>query len=168
MLDILSAAAARLHARGIDQWPERFEHAKLAPEAENGRAFFVLAHTEPIATFILSDIADPDFWTPSEAEDPAMYVSKLASLSGHPGIGAAALDWCSCWASRLEATLLRLDAWRTNPQLQQYYLDQGFDLIRTVEVSHRNSGALFERPTRNEITSAMKAFQLTPHLARRP
>ena len=113
-----------------------------------------------VATTILSDDGDTDFWTPQELTEPAFYVSKVAAVDGYPGLGSALLDWCGWQAARRGGELLRLDAWRTNPDLHRYYLTRGFRHVRTVEVPGRNSGALFERPARNVITDSMREHGL--------
>ncbi|WP_350279321.1 GNAT family N-acetyltransferase [Kribbella sp. HUAS MG21] len=156
-LDVLSAATARLHARGINQWPPRFAVSKVLPDIQAGRAYVVRDEQGgAVGTAILSEHGDSDFWTPDELAEPAYYVSKIATVDGYSGLGSALLDWCGREAARRGGTLLRLDAWRTNSDLQKYYLAQGFRHVRTVELPHRNSGALFERPARNVTTDAMR------------
>ncbi|RIQ18272.1 GNAT family N-acetyltransferase [Jiangella rhizosphaerae] len=159
-LDVLSAASARLHARGIDQWPRRFAASKVLPDIEAGRAYVVRDGRPVVATTILSEVGDADFWTPAELADPAYYVSKIATVDGYTGLGSALLDWCGRQAARQGGELLRLDAWRTNPDLHAYYLARGFRHVRTVELPHRNSGALFERPARDTVTDAMRDYGL--------
>ncbi|MEU8223894.1 hypothetical protein [Kribbella sp. NPDC048915] len=162
-LDVLSAATARLHSRGISQWPPRFAESKVVPDIEAGRAYIVCDGYDAVATTILSPIGDPDFWSPDELTDPAYYVSKISTISGYSGLGSALLDWCGHRAAQLGGKLLRLDAWRTNHDLHNYYLAQGFHHVRTVVLAHRNSGALFERPARDVTTDAMLEYGLTNH-----
>lgn len=162
MLDILDEARLRIRANGSDQWPNRFDESRVARDVDEGSAYFVLVDGQPVATFILNNRADLHFWTPTEAAEPARYLSKLATRSGHPGLGSAVLDWCSWKAAHDGAEVVRLDAWRTNTALHTYYLRNGFHHVRTVERPGRNSGALFERPARDVITSAMRRFVLTP------
>lgn len=57
------------------------------------------------------------------------------------------LAWAARRATRAGKPLLRLDAWKSNPGLHRYYLSQGFQLVRVVDLPHRRSGALFERPS---------------------
>ena len=159
-LDVLSAATARLHARGIKQWPPRFAPGKVLPDIEAGRAYIVHDGQVAVATTILSKHGDTDFWTVKELADPAYYVSKIATVSGYGGLGSALLDWCGREAALLGGELLRLDAWRTNSGLQNYYLSHGFRRVRTVELAHRNSGALFERPARDITTDIMLKYGL--------
>jgi GNAT superfamily N-acetyltransferase len=160
-LDVLAAATARLHARGINQWPPRFAVSKVLPDIEAGRAYVVRDEQGAVvATAILSGHGDRDFWTPDELAEPAYYVSKIATVDGYSGLGSALLDWCGREAARRGGALLRLDAWRTNFDLQKYYLAQGFRHVRTVELSHRNSGALFERTAHDVTTDAMRKHGL--------
>jgi hypothetical protein len=55
------------------------------------------------------------------------------------------LDWASRRAASLGKRWVRLDAWRSNAELQDYYSRRGFKRVRVVELPHRQSGALFER-----------------------
>ncbi|MFF1819155.1 hypothetical protein ACFVWG_17780 [Kribbella sp. NPDC058245] len=159
-LDVLATATARLHARGIQQWPPRFAPSKVLPDIEAGDAYIIWDGSDAIATTILNTNGDRDFWTPDELAGPAFYVSKISTVSGYGGLGTAVLDWCGRETARRGGELLRLDAWRTNLDLQKYYLSQGFRHVRTVELAHRNSGALFERPARDINTEAMLKYGL--------
>jgi hypothetical protein len=42
---------------------------------------------------------------------------------------------------------LRLDVWRDNARLQNYYLAEGFEHVRTEAPSHRLSGWMAQRPS---------------------
>ncbi|MEU5725052.1 GNAT family N-acetyltransferase [Micromonospora sp. NPDC047738] len=70
-------------------------------------------------------------------------------------IGGALLDWAARVAASRGCRWLRLDAWRTNEALHRYYERQGFSPIRVVELAHRGSGALFQRPTGINHRSAL-------------
>ncbi|GGN96281.1 hypothetical protein GCM10010112_87400 [Actinoplanes lobatus] len=61
------------------------------------------------------------------------------------GIGGKLLAWVSEKAAEAGRHWLRLDAWRTNPHLHAYYLGHGFRHVRTIDLPHRGSGALFQR-----------------------
>jgi hypothetical protein len=69
-------------------------------------------------------------------------------------LGGRFLDWAGDRACRAGAQWLRLDAWTTNERLQRYYLDQGFQYVRTVLEGNavnggpRVSGWLAQRPSR--------------------
>jgi predicted N-acetyltransferase YhbS len=95
-------------------------------------------------------MGDPDFWTPEELSDKAAYVSKMASKIERQGegIGDLLVRWVQDWAARSALNVVRWDAWRTNPGLQEYYRSLGARHVRTVDVADRWSGALFEVPAR--------------------
>ena len=99
-----------------------------------------------IATVTLNTRPDLDFWNP-DTDGPALYLYKLllAREYGGQGIGSDICDWSVDQAARRGLPWLRLDVWRTNTGLQRYYLDQGFDHMRTKEVEGRDSGACFQR-----------------------
>jgi hypothetical protein len=45
-------------------------------------------------------------------------------------LGSVLLDWAARSARQAGKSWLRLDAWKSNPALHQYYLDRGFTLVR--------------------------------------
>ncbi|MEU7909175.1 GNAT family N-acetyltransferase [Actinoplanes sp. NPDC049118] len=98
----------------------------------------------------VDDYADPEFWTAQDDPDSALYVHRMVvdRVAGGNGVGGRLLDWAERLASSLGRTWLRLDAWRTNAPLHAYYQRQGFVPVRTVNLSHRGSGALFQRRVR--------------------
>ena len=61
-------------------------------------------------------------------------------------LGAALLDWAAQRARRAGKSWIRLDAWKSNPALHQYYLDRGFSLVRIDDNPADPSGACFQRP----------------------
>lgn len=92
--------------------------------------------------------ADPDFWGSDDDPDDAVYVHKMAVDRGYAGrgLGGQLLDLAGALAEDAGRSWVRLDAWRTNPRLQRYYQEQGFTRLRVVDLAHRQSGALFQRP----------------------
>ncbi|WP_328807845.1 GNAT family N-acetyltransferase [Nonomuraea antri] len=112
----------------------------------------------PVATIALDDHADPEFWTLDDDPGAALYVHKLAVArpwSGS-GLGDALLDWACATAHSAGLPWLRLDCAKANPRLQDYYRGRGFRHVRTVDLAHRASGALFERPSADVPTTAFR------------
>ncbi|MBP2702843.1 GNAT family N-acetyltransferase [Microbispora sp. RL4-1S] len=151
VLDLLTATARWLDSRGVRQWPVAgFPADRIEPLIAQG-AMYVLDGGEgraPVATVSLDGRADPEFWRPADRPGDALYVHKLAvsrSYSGR-GLGEALLDWAGLRADAEGRRLLRLDCAKDNPRLQAYYRAAGFRHVRTVDLPHRASGALFERP----------------------
>lgn len=141
-------AAAWLKDRGVDQWqyPPRTE--RIEANISAGECYFVEDPSGIVATITLDSHADPDFWTPEEAAEPAMYVHRMVVRREASGdeLGSAMIDWASQRALSQGAKWLRLDAWRSNARLGDYYRALGFTHLRTVPVDGRGSGALYQRP----------------------
>jgi GNAT superfamily N-acetyltransferase len=115
-----------------------------------------------IGTITIDRNADPEFWMPSDFPDDALYIHRMIvrhELAG-ADVGSAVIDWASERTASAGKRWLRLDAWRTNPRLQRYYANQGFQLVRTVELPHRRSGALFQRPAGVVLARGPKVIQV--------
>lgn len=141
-------AASWLRRRGIDQWQYPPRQDRIAANIAAGECFLVEDGGVAVATITLDKVADSDFWTESEAAEPALYVHRMVvrrDVSGYE-LGSAMLDWASEQAEDQGVRWLRLDAWKDNDGLQGYYLSRGFQHVRTVEAAGRFSGALFQRP----------------------
>jgi hypothetical protein len=94
----------------------------------------VVAITEP----------DPDFWTPEEIAEPQGYLSRFLVSEHGRHYGTNLLFAVERLERYYGSDWLRLDCWRTNKKLHEYYLRQGFDRIRTEVVPGRMSGELFQ------------------------
>jgi GNAT superfamily N-acetyltransferase len=166
VLGILNAAADQLHSRGLEQWPVGFTADRIGPYVACAEMWLVRDETgQAIATVRGTADPDPDFWSPEESRELAMYVSKLARTSqAPPGTGTMLLRWLTDHAATLGYTWVRLDAWRTNIGLHRYYTDRGWTYIRTVDAPGRRSGALFQRPVAPD-PQAHAAFRPRPAVA---
>jgi hypothetical protein len=163
-LDVVMALLdARIHwlrTRGSDQWSTGSTfRTRLTNNIERGETWLLEDNGEAIATITLGTEGDPDFWTPDELRERAIYVSKMASKIERQGegLGALMIRWTQDRAAKLNLDTVRWDAWRTNPQLQDYYRSIGAHYVRTVDVADRWSGALFQVPAKADDT-------LTEHL----
>ena len=152
-LDVVMALLdSRIHwlrVQGSDQWSTGSTfRTRLTNHIERGETWLLEDNGEAVATITVGTVGDPDFWTPSELRERAMYVSKMASKIVRRGesLGALMIQWTRDQAAKLGLDFVRWDAWRTNPKLQDYYLSIGARHVRTVDVADRWSGALFEMP----------------------
>ncbi|MFR0367590.1 GNAT family N-acetyltransferase [Streptomyces sp. MCC20] len=152
VIDLWNHAASWLRDRGSDQWqyPPRAE--RIQENIAAGECWIVEDDGLPIATVTVDEHADSDFWRPDEAAEPALYVHRMAVRRDVSGLelGSAMLDWASRLAADQGKQWLRLDAWRDNGGLHDYYSSRGFTHVRTVEATGRQSGALFQRPAGEE------------------
>ncbi|GAA5054323.1 ribosomal protein S18 acetylase RimI-like enzyme [Thermocatellispora tengchongensis] len=151
VLALLAEAAEWLHRRGVRQWPRGgFGAERIVPLIEEAVLYVLEPERDgagPVAVVAVDGHADPEFWTPADEPAAAMYVHKLAvsrSLAGQ-GAGEALLDWAGLLALVMGKRWLRLDCAKANLGLQDYYRGRGFQHVRTVDLPHRASGALFQR-----------------------
>ncbi|WP_063765515.1 GNAT family N-acetyltransferase [Herbidospora cretacea] len=149
VLTLLADAARWLDGLGVRQWPSGgFPAARIAPLIDEGVLYVLTVGDETAAVMALDDHADAEFWTPSDRPESAFYVHKLAVNRAHSGrgLGEVLLDWAGLRALATGRRHVRLDCSKENLRLQRYYLGQRFRHVRTVDLPHRASGALFERP----------------------
>jgi GNAT superfamily N-acetyltransferase len=149
VMQLLQQRIAWLRARGSDQWSTwRSWPAKLPAAIERHRVWLLTEDELPVGTVTADEYADPDFWTTAERADSAVYLAKLAVRPDRAGrgYGALLLDVAGDLAHRQGRLLLRLDAWKDNTGLHAYYSSRGWRHVRTVDLAHRRSGALFEKP----------------------
>ncbi|MFJ6788824.1 GNAT family N-acetyltransferase [Streptomyces angustmyceticus] len=134
LLAFREEAAAWLTQLGSDQWQRPYPADRLLATIRCGTVFMVLDEEVTAATITLTPEAEEGLWTEQELGEPSMFVNKLTVARTHAGqnLGGRLLDWAGDRAYRSEAKWLRLDAWTTNDALQRYYLQQGFEHVRTV------------------------------------
>lgn len=147
---LLTEASAWLASRDIDQWQYPPHRDRIMGALECGVCFLAFKErSEAIATLQVDDFADPEFWTPDDQPGDALYVHRMAvsRVAAGRSVGAKLLDWAADRAAAEGKRWLRLDAWKDNEALHRYYEDAGFTLVRILDLSHRRSGALFQRPT---------------------
>ncbi|MFE1909639.1 GNAT family N-acetyltransferase [Streptomyces anandii] len=149
-------AASWISALGSDQWRRPYPADRLLATIESGTVFMLRDGEQTAGTITLTPEAEEGLWTDEELAEPSMFVNKLTVSRDYAGqnLGGRLLEWAGDRAYRSAAKWLRLDAWTTNARLQRYYLDQGFQHVRTVLEGNavnggpRVSGWLAQRPAR--------------------
>ncbi len=151
--ELRAEATAWLATKGLDQW--QWRHPRLAstrPRAadaiDRGSCYLAYdADDELVGTITIDDQADPEFWPSAERDESALYVHRVVVRRSAAGadIGGTLLEWAAERARTTGHRWLRLDAWKTNSALHRYYEAHGFAHVRTVDLPHRGSGALFQR-----------------------
>lgn len=107
---------------------------RLLETIEAGTVFTLRAEEPTAGTITLTQEAEEGMWSDDELRESSMFINKLTVSRDYSGqdLGGRLLDWAGDRAYRAGAKWLRLDAWTTNERLQRYYLDHGFDYVRTV------------------------------------
>ncbi|MGI5136554.1 MULTISPECIES: GNAT family N-acetyltransferase [unclassified Streptomyces] len=156
LLDFRKEAATWIGKLGNDQWRRPYPADRLLATIEAGTVFMLRDGERTAATITLTSEAEEGLWSDEELAEPSMFINKLTVSRDYAGqnLGGRLLDWAGDRAYRASAKWLRLDAWTTNERLQRYYLEQGFQYVRTVlegtavNGGPRVSGWLAQRPTR--------------------
>ncbi len=162
LLNLRCYAETWLRAAGIAQWTDHERGARVIRAGiDDGVTHAV---TDPAGTLVASltlNGPDPDFWTPQDDPDNALYLYKfmIGPQGRGTGLGDALLDWACDQAQSRGKQWLRLDCWRTNTGLQTYYARRGFQLLRIVELPWRSSGALMQRPAHLRTSTGTIQFQ---------
>jgi ribosomal protein S18 acetylase RimI-like enzyme len=144
-----------LNERQIDQWTDKWTKVgeeKIRRAVRQQRAWVVEIANHITATVTLGG-PDEDLW---KVEDgPALYLYKLIVARDYAGhdLGSLIIDWACNRASEYQYPWLRLDVWRNNLKLQDYYRKLGFIHVRTVILPHRDTGSLFQRPAKRMKTN---------------
>jgi ribosomal protein S18 acetylase RimI-like enzyme len=154
LLAFRQEAAGWLTDLGTDQWQRPYPADKLLATIREGVVFMVRDGSMTAATITLTPEAEDGLWSEQELAEPSMFINKLTVARTHAGrdLGGRLLDWAGDRAFRSGASWLRLDAWTTNTQLQDYYVRHGFTHVRTVTEGGavnggpRVSGWLGQRP----------------------
>lgn len=151
--DMWVRAARRLADRGYDQWqyPVKIHNIRAAVAA--GTCWLVNDPSEETAgTITVDDDAGTNLWHPSDNPTDALYLHRMITENGLAGIeaGSALMDWAARRATWQGKGWVRLDAWRTNPDLWHYYLKRGFEKVRIVN-DPTGSGACFQRPSNIQL-----------------
>jgi GNAT superfamily N-acetyltransferase len=146
-------SADRLRSQGLDQWQYPVKWENIRRTVADGTCWLVTnADSRAIGTITVEPTADP-YWYLSDDPDNALYIHRMVIDDGSRGqeLGSALLDWAARRARKAGRSWLRLDAWKSNPALHQYYLDRGFSLVRIDDNPSDPSGVLFQRPARVEL-----------------
>ena len=162
VLELLTGVLPWLRQRDQNQWSTwPTWRTKLAAPIARGDTWLLTLGDTAIGTITLERQGDRAFWTEAELATPATYVSKLAVHRSYAGrhLGAGLLAWAGDRAHQQGQRWLRLDAWKANHRLHDYYTRYGFTHIRTCEDPNYQTGALFQiaaLPMGTELSSKIQ------------
>jgi ribosomal protein S18 acetylase RimI-like enzyme len=133
VLDILTEAATWQAAEREAVWPIPFPRTTV--EASIARAeTYVLCRTDIIIGTVALCWDDPAW---DEQSPDSGYVHRLAVSRGvsGDGLGGTMLAWAERQVADAGRTWLRLDCPASNQGLRAYYGQQGFELVREIDVT---------------------------------
>ncbi|WP_460404986.1 GNAT family N-acetyltransferase [Actinophytocola sediminis] len=158
-----SEAAKRLAKRGLDQWqyPVKVHNVQAAVDA--GTCWLATdSFGGIIGTITVDRNAEAGLWYPEDKPQDSLYLHRMVTKPRIAGqeLGSALMDWAGRRAMADKLSWIRLDAWRNNQGLWNYYLDRGFELVRVV-ADPTGSGACFQRPAHMQLCRGPKVVELS-------
>ncbi len=129
VLGLRDEAAARLTARGIEQWrPGEIPVDWIADRIAAGYVYLVRRDGQLVAMVAITS-RDRMVWGPRD--DLAGYIHMLVVAPAAAGerLGRAVLSWSESWIADSGRTRARLDCVRNNPALRDYYERAGYRLV---------------------------------------
>jgi GNAT superfamily N-acetyltransferase len=170
ILSLRCEAARWIASTGGDQWQEAWptpdeQSDRIAASIAAGETWMLHDGHLVAGTVAIDEFADAQLWTQEEQSEPAYYVHRLIVPRAYAGqgLGAQVLNWCADRAARHGKRWIRVDIWTTNIGLQQYYLDHGFEHVRTLHIDYP-SGALFQRRAARTSTHSRGLSELKAEL----
>jgi Acetyltransferase (GNAT) family len=155
ILGLIEDARDYLRTKGTNQWAkpwptEKLRDAKVIKGLQGKKTWIVWDEVTPAATITIATHANPSVWTkdPRELVEPAVYLHRLVTARKYAGggLGADLIDWAGkLAASQYGAEWIRIDVWRLNTGLHDYYKKQGFRSCGFCDDPEYPSGALFQK-----------------------
>lgn len=137
-----------LATKGTDQYRGGLDMAKVHANIDHDFDAYPfvgwMVDGEVVAMMALIE-PEADFWTADELAEPQTYISRFFVVEHGKGYGSALLTAIVNLAREEGKRWVRLNCWSTNTKLHSYYVQHGFEHVRTCHVQGRMSGALFQR-----------------------
>ena len=120
---------------GIDQWANAFPADHILGSINAQSVYLIKDGPETAATVTLDSEPEPDLWSSDELNEPSLHMHKLIVLRSYAGrgLGRRIIAWASDLTARTGGQWLRINVTTNNQRLQHYYLDAGFEYVRTAE-----------------------------------
>ncbi len=136
LLDLRKQASAWLREDlGIDQWANPFPSEHILGSINARSVYLVKDGERTAATVTLDSEPEPDLWSSAELEEPSLHMHKLIVLRAYAGrdLGQRIIAWASDLTARAGGRWLRINVTTNNRRLQRYYLNAGFEYVRTAD-----------------------------------
>jgi Acetyltransferase (GNAT) domain len=134
---LLVDASAWLKGKGLQQWNPEYPRQRFVREIDEGHVWYWAAGGESIATVTLLE-RRPEYYPQGVWQDEllAWYVCRFTvsrKLAGRR-VGEQLLNGIDNDATRAGIQALRPDVTGSNPFLESYYVNRGFERCQTVEI----------------------------------
>lgn len=149
---LTQACSAHMQSLGIQQWDETYPTSELLERDINSGAMFSLYESaELIGVIVMDDIQSSQYksidWRLKE--EPILVVHRLAISPQHQGkrLGLHLMQYAEEIAKSGGYKSIRLDAYKHNLKLQQFYLSQGYTSVGEIDLEYTAGPFVcFEKP----------------------
>ncbi|KAJ0421412.1 hypothetical protein BJY00DRAFT_108705 [Aspergillus carlsbadensis] len=162
VLSILHARVDWLRNQGNKQWTTSgsFRH-RMTNFITDGHTWVLIdeSQNETVATITVETEADARYWTETEKQTPALYISKMATAIYRRGerLGKLLLAWSRDLAARMGLEVVRWDAWRTNTRLHDWYRATGARHVRMAGIENPGKNLWIElEASESQVEDVMK------------
>ena len=148
ILDILDKAAIWMFEKGItNQWipGEVFKYDHYYKDAiEQGHLYVATSHEQAVGT-VLIRWSDDDIW--DDGCKSSGYIHHLAvdRCTSIQELGHKILAWSESKIIESDKSKVRLDCIESNTRLNEYYLERGYNFVKTFEYYDGDKGNLYEK-----------------------
>jgi hypothetical protein len=158
ILGLIEEASGWLALKDTDQWANPWPDEKARDDRvlrglQGGKTWIVWDGDIPAATVTLTPRKNAAVWSKPactcDLAERAVFIHRLITARKYAGLelGADLIDWAGLRGQRLYgAKWIRIDVWRTNQRLHDYYMKRGFEPCGFCADPSYPSGALFQKP----------------------
>ncbi|CEL10109.1 hypothetical protein ASPCAL13234 [Aspergillus calidoustus] len=141
VLSILHTRVAWLRSQGNEQWTTSGSfRRRMTNFVTNGRTWVLRDETrnEIVATITVETEGDARYWTETDKQTPALYISKMATAVHRRDerLGEVLITWSRDLAAQMGLEVVRWDAWRTNVRLHDWYRATGAKYVRMAGIKN--------------------------------
>jgi GNAT superfamily N-acetyltransferase len=159
VLGLIGEAAAWLQTKDTNQWaapwPDRAARDARVMRGLAGKATWIVWDGDiAAATVTLTPRLNPKVWRlpdcTCDLSERSVYAHRLIAARSHQGrgLGAQLIDWAGLRArNSYGAKWIRIDVWRDNSALHDYYMETGFEPCGFCADPDYPSGRLFQKRT---------------------
>lgn len=174
ILDLIEEASGWLQLKDTDQWQKPWpdkdgRNARVLKGLEGGCTWIVWDGEVPAATVTITPRRNTGVWSEPactcDLAERAVFVHRLITARKYAGLGLGAelIDWAGLRGQRLYgARWIRIDVWRTNKGLHDYYMRKGFEPCGDCADPSYPSGALFQKPVPAITRHSLRRFVESP------
>lgn len=128
ILEIIKERCNWFEENQIDQWgswyyEELYDEKYFKKIMKKYLLYVVKKEDEIIGTFLLKKEDDKTHWKQSQN---AYYLWHFVTKIGHPKLGEKMLEFIKDLAKEKNVKYLRLECMRSNPKINEYYKNHGF------------------------------------------